>query len=76
MMEQKYNIETACPICFLDIWNTALSRVDNKTKICKFCGLAEGKDPIGVETTQEEMVRKGHTDYGCYLKENKGEDHE
>ena len=70
-MEQEYDIETACPICFLDVGNTALSRVDNKTKICRFCGSAEGKDPIMVEVTQEEMKSKGHTDYRCYLKEKR-----
>ena len=70
-MEQEYNLETACPVCFLDVGNTALSRVDNKTKICRFCASAEGKDQIGVETTQGEMKMKGHTNYGCYLKEKK-----
>ena len=64
---EEYDIKTACPICFLDVGNTALSRVDNKTKICRFCASAEGKDPLGVETTKEEMKRHGHTDYGCYL---------
>lgn len=68
-MEQKYDIKTACPVCFLDIGNTALSRVDNKTKICKFCASLGGKDQIGVEVTQQEMKSKGHTDYGCYLKD-------
>lgn len=69
MEKEEYNIENACPICFLDVGNTALSRVDNKTKICKFCGLAEGKDPIGIETTRLDMKMAGHTDYGCYLKD-------
>ena len=67
--EQEYNIETACPVCFLDIGNTALSRVDNKTKICRFCGVAEGKDTSAVLTTREEMKRQGHTSYLCYLKD-------
>lgn len=71
MGEQTYNIDNACPVCFLDVGNTALSRVDNKTKICRFCGSAEGKDQIGVEVTQEEMKSQGHTDYGCYLKDKK-----
>jgi hypothetical protein len=66
---QEYNIETACPVCFLDIGNTALSRVDNKTKICKFCAMAEAKDTIAVKTTREEMKFKGHSNYKCYLEE-------
>ena len=69
-MSEDYNIETACPVCFKDVGNTALSRVDNKTKICRFCGLAEGKDPIGVQVTKEQMEGAGHTDYGCFLKDS------
>lgn len=47
----------------------AISRVDNKTKICRFCGSAEGKDPIAVKITKEELEKTGHKDYACYLKE-------
>lgn len=75
-MKEEYKVENACPMCFLDIGNTALSRVDNKLKICRFCGVAEGKDPIAVKVTQEEMKRKGHIDYGCYLKEERQSSHE
>lgn len=59
----------SCPVCHLPIETFALSRVDNKTKICRFCGSAEGKDPLGVKTTQEAMKDAGHKDYGCYLRE-------
>jgi len=62
-------LDDMCPVCKLGVGNTALSRVDNKTKICRFCASAEGKDTICVKVTQEEMKRQGHTDYLCYLKE-------
>lgn len=68
---EEYDINKACPVCYLDVGNTALSRVDNKTKICRFCGSAEGKDQIAVEVTKEEMRRQGHTNYKCYLKDRR-----
>lgn len=62
-------IEDACPVCKLPNGNTALSRIDNKTKICRFCARAEASDNIGVRTTKEAMLESGHTNYKCFLEE-------
>lgn len=63
-----------CPVCLLPLTPTAMSRVDNKTKICRFCAMAEAKDPTMVRTLKEDMSQGGHTDFLCYLESKRYKD--
>ena len=46
-----------CPLCAseLDLKRCALSRVDNKTKICNKCGTLEALDPSAVKINRYEL---------------------
>lgn len=54
-MIEGYDRYKACPVCKLDVGCTALSRVDNKTKICSFCGLSESRDTNAIKRIREQM---------------------
>ena len=65
---KEYYLNDACPVCLMDLERTALSRVDNKTKICRICALAEAKDPMSIKIIREQMQDQKHQNYECYLK--------
>jgi hypothetical protein len=61
--EGEAMLDDICPWCVWPITDKcrfpALSRVDNKTKICAQCGRMEGADPAAVKTMKEQIERLG-----------------